>query len=250
MSPVENGSIHVDDIGAGDPPVVCVHGDWTDSSVWMPLSRQLRTRVITYDQRGYGASPRPAGPYTWAGDLRAVLDATGIRRAVLVGHSGGAGIAAGLAATAPDLVAALVLVAPGTEDYPWPADDPFIAEAGRLSAAGDQEALVELGLRTWARAGHDTGQTRQLFRRAVSAQVAQRGLRRVGSKCYALLDQIRCPVKVIVGDLEYPMVTQSTTDIAARIPGASVVTISGADHLLPLQVPAELAETIGDAASE
>lgn len=48
---------------------------------------------------------------------------------------------------------ALVLVAPGATDYPWPDGDPYFVRAGALVNADDRDALLELGLRTWAPPG-------------------------------------------------------------------------------------------------
>ena len=52
-------------------------------------------------------------------------------------------------------MASLILVAPGVQDYPWPEEDPYLAEFGRRIAAGDREGLVSLGLATHAPAGND-----------------------------------------------------------------------------------------------
>lgn len=76
-------------------------------------------RVVTFDARGNGRSDRPAEPaayseHTLADDAVAVMDATGIDRAVVVGHSMGAQRGLILAAEHPDRVAGLVLICPAT----------------------------------------------------------------------------------------------------------------------------------------
>lgn len=71
-----------------------------------------RFRVITADQRGTGASARSRGAYSLDGmtdDLETVLDAAGIQRATLVGHSTGGAIAQALAVRTPDRIAGMVL---------------------------------------------------------------------------------------------------------------------------------------------
>jgi hypothetical protein len=50
---------------------------------------------------------------------------------------------------------------------------------------------------------------------------------------------------VVVGEQEYPMVARCAADIATRIPGCQQVPVPGADHLLPLRVPAMIAELAG-----
>jgi non-heme chloroperoxidase len=51
-------------------------------------------RVITYDRRGFGRSSKPASGYdfdSFADDLAAVIELTGVRDATLVGYSTGGG---------------------------------------------------------------------------------------------------------------------------------------------------------------
>jgi pimeloyl-ACP methyl ester carboxylesterase len=81
----------------GDPagrPVILLHG-LTDS--WFSFSRVLpgiskAHRVYALDLRGHGDSDRPAAGYApreMAADVIAFMDALGLRRATLVGHSMG-----------------------------------------------------------------------------------------------------------------------------------------------------------------
>ena len=56
--------------------------------------------VVTYDQRGYGRSPRPDGPYSLVDDLAWVLGAAGLDRTALVGTSRGGRVARTVAALA------------------------------------------------------------------------------------------------------------------------------------------------------
>lgn len=248
---VEGGRIRCTDTGGDNPPVVLIHGDWTDSSVWAPVIPLLRDdfRLIAYDELGYGGSPPPTEAYTRLGNLRALLDRLEQDRVTLVAHSGGADAALGLAVTAPGRVAALVLVAPGPHDYPWPSDDPFWAAAGQRSA-------VEVGLRTHAaaqtvprrRAG-ETGIVRQArgqFRRAASAWEKTSVLCMDGPAVYEQLHRVTMPTVVMVGEREYPMVAAASNDIAAHIDGAALTVVPGADHLLPLHSPATVATAVRD----
>jgi non-heme chloroperoxidase len=85
---------------------------------WFSYSRVLpllpaRDHAYALDQRGHGDSERPACCYTvddLAADTVAFLDATGIERATLVGHSGSCLTARRMAVTAPDRVTRLVLI--------------------------------------------------------------------------------------------------------------------------------------------
>lgn len=102
------------------PVVLCVHG-WACSAysfdVLLPLLAHAGTRAIAIDLPGHGLSDMPteAAHYTIDAMVRSVLDtmdALEIDRAMLVGHSMGGPIIARLAATAPERVRALGLLAP------------------------------------------------------------------------------------------------------------------------------------------
>jgi pimeloyl-ACP methyl ester carboxylesterase len=99
-------------------PIVFVHG-WPDS--WFSYSRVLELlppslRAITFDQRGFGDSDKPETGYAMAGmadDVVALLDALGIGRAAVVGHSFGSIIARQAAIAHPERVSSLVLIGTG-----------------------------------------------------------------------------------------------------------------------------------------
>lgn len=61
---------------------------------------------------------------------------------------------------------------------------------------------------------------------------------------FGRLGEIRAPTAVLLGDLEYPMVTQASRAIAARPHGSRTILLPGADHLLPLREPGRLAQVI------
>jgi pimeloyl-ACP methyl ester carboxylesterase len=253
MVPVSGGEVWAHDTGGDGQPVVLLHPGWGDSTIWEPVLSELAShsglRVIRYDTRGYGRSPRPAAPYTALGDLTAVLDHLDVPPAVVVGHSGGGGTAIGLALARPEQVRALILLAPGTQDYPWPEEYPYFTEFGRLFTAGDQDGLVALGLRTWAAGGADPAAQAQV-RSAVAAFMVQGDHEAPDPPAYPQLADIKVPSVVVVGDLDDPVVRDSSASIADRIPGCQTIGAPGADHLLPLRVPGLLAGLISEYAGQ
>ena len=242
--PVGGGVISAQDSGGGTP-LVLLHAGWSDQSSWADLAGRLagQYRVISYDARGYGESPPPREPFTQLGDLITVLDHLGVARAAVVGHSGGGGTAIGLALASPHRVSSLVLLAPGVQDYPWPPDDPYNAEFMALATAGDRAGLAGLGLRTWAAAGADPGARAQV-EGAVAAMFAAADFERPDPPAYGRLAEVTAPTVMVLGDLDYPMVTTCAESIAARIPGCRRVAAPGADHLLPIRVPGLIADVI------
>ena len=100
--------------GVGGHEIVLLHGQPGSAADWQQLADQLpaELRVVALDRPGYGASRQPAGGFAFnARAVLADLDARGIERAVLAGHSYGGGVALSVAQLAPQRVEALVLLA-------------------------------------------------------------------------------------------------------------------------------------------
>lgn len=94
--------------------VVLLHGQPGSGADWQRVADHLPAGlgVVALDRPGYGASRmRPGGFAANARSVAAELDARGIGKAVLVGHSYGGGVALALAGLAPERVEALVLLA-------------------------------------------------------------------------------------------------------------------------------------------
>jgi pimeloyl-ACP methyl ester carboxylesterase len=128
------------------PAVVLLHGlTATHRYVVMGSSALPRAgfRTVSYDARGHGASS-PARSYSYralAGDLRAVLDALEVERAVLAGASMGAHTLLRFALEAPERVAGLVVITPAF--LPGAVDDPARAQRWHDLAEGLRSGGVE-----------------------------------------------------------------------------------------------------------
>ena len=259
--PVDGGAVWAQDtgraagagggpVGNGGTAVVLLHSGWGDSRIWARVLAQLpdRLRVVRYDTRGYGSSAPPAVRFTQLGDLAAVLDQLGISRAVMVGHSGGSSTAISFALDHPARASALVLLAPGIQDYPWPQDDPYGPEFDAALTAGDADALAALGMRTWAAASANPAVASRI-RAAAAAFFRQGDFEQPNPPAFPRLAELRIPATVALGDLEYSMVDKCARTIAARVPGCHLVNVPGADHMLPLRAPELIADLISSRTS-
>ncbi|MDB5430943.1 MAG: alpha/beta hydrolase fold [Caulobacter sp.] len=107
-------------------PVICIHGltrNARDFDIVAPQVARLGRRVIAVDIRGRGGSARDPDfhnyqPGVYAADIAALLDATGIKRAVFIGTSMGGIITMVLAAIRPEAIAGSVLNDIGPEVSP------------------------------------------------------------------------------------------------------------------------------------
>ena len=85
--------------GGDGPDVLMVHGLYSSLAFWyFSVYRYLVShfRLTMYDLRGHGLSDMPSSGYTChdlAADLLALLDALGVNRAHVIGHSFGASVA-------------------------------------------------------------------------------------------------------------------------------------------------------------
>ena len=119
---VDNGgvSIHYEVSGEG-PPVLLLHGFPDRGRLWrhqVPALVEAGFSAVVPDQRGYGASDKPAEVAAYnvlhaVTDAQAVLADAGIERAHVVGHDWGAAVAWVLAALSPEKVDHLVALSVG-----------------------------------------------------------------------------------------------------------------------------------------
>ncbi len=98
------------------PPLLLVHGWACDHSFMAPQLRHFAqtSRVVAVDLRGHGASGAPRhDDYTVAAfvdDLCWQIDQLGLHKPVIIGHSMGGNVALQLAATRPEVPAAIVMI--------------------------------------------------------------------------------------------------------------------------------------------
>ncbi|HZT99181.1 MAG TPA: alpha/beta hydrolase [Ktedonobacteraceae bacterium] len=135
-----NTKLHYVQWGEQGPPVVCIHGLTANAFCFQAIADELASdhRVFAYDLRGRGDSDKPKEGYSvplHVTDLTKLLDALGLERPVLIGHSLGAMIALYFAAHYPDKLSKLVLIDAGAPlAWKTPGEQPawLTASIGRL----------------------------------------------------------------------------------------------------------------------
>jgi len=106
--------LHYETSGAGNIPVVLVHGYSMSSAVWEKVLPLFGSdyRLFAVDLPGFGRSDKPEAGYSCrelAESIRILMDALGLPQVVLVGHSFGGQVIQHFAASYPERVLALVL---------------------------------------------------------------------------------------------------------------------------------------------
>jgi len=213
--------------GAGRP-VVLLHGGLGHGGNWgyqVPALVDAGHRVIVVDSRGHGRSTRDARPYSYelmAGDVLAVMDATGVARAALVGWSDGACTALILAHRAPARAAGVFFFAcnmdpSGTKPFQsTPVIDRCFARHG-----SDYAALS------------DTPDAFEPFVAAVGAM--QRTQPNYAPDDLAEID---VPVAIVHAEHDEFIERAHAEHLARSIRGATLVVLPDVSHFAPLQRPA------------
>jgi pimeloyl-ACP methyl ester carboxylesterase len=107
--------LHYRDWGGEGRPLVLLHGLASNARIWdltAPLLARSH-RVLALDQRGHGLSDKPEDGYDFAtvcGDVVAFVEALGLERPAVVGHSWGANVALQFALEGEERVSGLVMV--------------------------------------------------------------------------------------------------------------------------------------------
>ena len=245
--------------------MLLLHGQPGSAADWSRLRAAIagRARTVAIDRPGWNGHGPPRDLAGNAHSALAALDAAGVDRAAVVGHSLGGAVAAWLAAEHPDRVSALVLAAPSANraslnrfDHVLaaPVTGP-LASAAFLVAAGVSLEIAALRQRIAARLGLDEPYLRQtggvLLRPSTwrSFTVEQRMLIRELPELERRLGSIAAPTTVVTGTADRIVSSASARQLATQIAGAKLEELSGATHLLPQERPEELAEIILGAAA-
>jgi len=235
------------------PVTVLLHGAGMDHTVWVHQSRYLAHRggsVLAADLPGHGRSGGKAleSIDALADWVAALLDAAGVEKAVMAGHSMGALAALRAAARHPHRVAGLVLLGVA-ERMPV---HPALLAAAR---AGDPKAAALVTGWGFGTAGHVGGHP------APGLALVPGSLRLMGragpgvlgvdlAACDAFQDgatsaaSVACPALVIVGERDRMAPARAGKALAALIPGAAVCAVAEAGHMMMLETPLPVSKAI------
>jgi esterase len=150
---------HRDLGGAAHPPLVILHGMLGSSRNWQTSGRDLSTKfhVFALDLRNHGSSPHAEDMSYPAmmNDVLAWLDAQGLQRVTLMGHSMGGKVAMLLACRHPERVERLLVVDIVPKDYFWVAHRAEFAamnelDLRHLQSRAEAEMRFEARVGDWA----------------------------------------------------------------------------------------------------
>ncbi|MEO6124413.1 MAG: alpha/beta hydrolase [Ilumatobacteraceae bacterium] len=237
-----------------------LHPGVGDSRIWHSCARRWAVagyRVVAYDRRGFGFTNCAPEPHDDVHDLLAAMNATHTDTAVVIGNSGGGGLAIDLTLSFPERVSALVLIAPSLSGYDysdWPTavaedeQDSLMVAAGE---AGDLELVNRLEARYWLdgveqHEGRVSGEPRDLFTdmngRALRASPIGESSER--PPAWPMLSRIEVPVLVVAGEFDLPGIRQQCRETAMALSMSELVDITESAHCPSLDQPDLLSEAV------
>jgi pimeloyl-ACP methyl ester carboxylesterase len=251
--------------GEGKPVVVLIHGMVNSSRHWREVAEQLAANymVIAPDLIGHGDSATPRGDYSLgahAAAIRDLLSAIGVRRATIVGHSLGGGVAMQFFWQFPERVERLALISAGGLG-------PRVSPLLRLAALPGASAALALaaqprvigGIAALANELERRGSGKAVYLDAVAR--ALRPLQSEGSR-RAFIETLRAvidvrgqkvsavdrlyllgavPCLIVWGGRDRTIPLEHGRDAHEAIPGSRFVTLPGAAHFPHLEDPEGLA---------
>ncbi len=240
--------LHYTEQGAGTA-LILVHGFPLDHTIWDAVVDQIpdTIRVICPDLRGYGQSPATEGIYSmalFASDLAALMDRSGIEKAVLAGHSMGGYISLAFAKNYSDRLAGLALVtSQAAADLPERKQGRYqLADLVEQQGAG---AVVEASLMKYSPNARILEVTRSLMLRTdpktISASL--RGMaEREDMREY--LAEIDVPALVIAGEVDELIAARGSEEMARMLPQGQLVIVPGGGHMAMLEAPDIVADAL------
>ena len=260
MATVKRGDVEIfyRDEGEGRA-VVLLHGHTLDHRVFDGLSEDLLGagfRVIRPDLRGHGRSTRPPRGYHWsdhAADVEAVLDATGVDRAAVVGFSLGGGVALELTVERSERVGDLVLMSPVMPDRPF--DPEFMANLKAVAGVARTEGIRAAMEGPWMESPlfavslAKTGvleKLSEIVKDFPGAEYLAEARDRVEREWTIpeRLGEISAKTLVVAGGREMPGFLAFAREAAEGIPNARLEIIPDSGHLLPLEAGDEVVALI------
>lgn len=237
--------------GPSESTIVFANSLGTDLRIWDEVIRQLRpdVKTLAYDKSGHGLSEGGATTVQdFAEDLAALMDMSGVSRALICGVSFGGMIAQSLAARRPDLVGGLVLCNTSFRIGDLESWNARLDALDRDGLGPISQGIIERWFSATFRKENPV-QTRGF--RTMLAHMPLQGYRAV---CVAICDadlqadarNISCPTVCIAGSADLATPPPVVEALANEIPGAHYRCLDDVGHLPCIEAPGALANILNE----
>jgi esterase len=245
--------------GEGNPPLVVLHGLLGSSRNWLTTGGDLAARyhVSAVDLRNHGKSPHgePMDYPAMMADVLAWLDARGLGKVLLMGHSMGGKVAMLLACRHPERVERLVVV-----DI---APKPYVSQAHRaefaamnelrletLQSRGEAELRFEARVADWAMRKFLTTNLERdeagAWRWQINLPAITAALPEIEGNPLVSEDKFGGPTLVVTGGKSRYVGAEDFSVITAHFPNAQRREIAGAGHNPHMETRAEFVAALAE----
>ena len=245
--------------GSGET-IVFIHGAGI-ADAYLPLAIDPAVRdhyrTIRYRRRGFAASSPVDGAMpvsAHASDCRALLDALGVEKAHVVGHSYGGCVALQLAIDAPEVVATLALFEPAL--LAVPSGPQFFEVVGPIIEqynSGDRVGAVHaffavVGGPDWRSHAESTVPGGPQQAESDAATLFESDLPSVGAWEFGAEEaaKISQPVLYVIGSDTLPLFGEGRDLLHSWLPRTEDAVLAGASHMLQVVRPVEAAAALTD----
>ena len=243
---VKDGKLYYEIDGQGDETIVLIHDGLVHNEIWdYQFSAFAENfRVVRYDRRGYGHSPKPEKNYSNIEDLYQVFTSLKIDKAILIGMSAGGGLAIDFTLEHPDKVSSLIVVGAVVSGFSY--SNHLLTRGGRLTPAdyANPEKLLEYLVKEdpYEIAPQNKDIKEKLWNLMKeypqNIDFSKNQLEDQPKRpAIGILNEIRIPTFIVIGEFDIPDVFVHAGAIEAGISGAQKVIIQNAGHLVPLEQP-------------
>ncbi len=269
-------NMHYLDWGGNGRPLLALHGAASSCRWYDLVIPRLHDdlRVIALDQRAHGKTDQPSTGYDWrtlAGDAVGALDALGIERAAVMGHSWGASVALALAVHHPDRTQALIMVDGGfggrrSPELTW---EEFRDRLSPRDIYGPRERYLGALRQQFAHCWSDKLEAMVMSMVRVDPDGSvherlelsnqQQMLWAMWSEpAHTLMPHVRCPTLLVAAAGRQPIANPEMQErrragveaAQAAMPNARAVWVQDAGHDIGYEKPEELASVISEFLTE
>lgn len=246
--------IKIDDIqlaydfwGKVTPPIVLLHGFGLNRTIWHECVRKHLgdQQVLLLDLRGHGESDAPEGPYSMsllAEDLAQCLDALGIKKAIVCGHSMGGYVSLAFTEQFPQMLAGLGLITTNAQA------DSDEKRSGRYALIEEvrERGAIALAETLAPRLSHDQNVISLSHQLILNTDpegligalggMAERPDRR------KLLPKISMPALVVAGEEDQITSLTDAKEMADALPKGHLLSLPGVGHMPMAEAAPELGQ--------
>ena len=261
---VNKTKLYYEIAGKGEP-LVLIHGSFGDRRFWDLQFKKLskKYKVIRYDIRGYGRSALPDSTeaYRDCDDLKALMHFLGMTKAHICGLSLGSIIAVDLALAYPDKCSSLILCGPrvtgdATDEYKTANSDSIRVVIARTTEIAKTKGAKEATDYLW-KGDHAMGKT--VVMNATRKSLIKMGYeyswwrylhtsKRAQAFPMAIkkLNDIKIPILIVTAEFDLGLCKEVAAIITKEIPGAKLISINGAGHIMNMDKPEEFNKVVGE----